>query len=242
MNNIANIRTQYRLSKGSHKGVLIALVVLLLWSSCLAIGLNYTIDFSSPFTYLLVLLQTHLYTGIFITSHDAMHGSVSWNKKINHGIGRLCATIFMFNRYKVLFPKHHEHHKFVGTEDDPDFHEGNFFAWYFSFLKEYVTWQQILLAAISFNLLKLAFPTPNLLLFWILPSLLSTMQLFYFGTYRPHMGEHEADNQHKSHSAPKNHWKAFLTCYFFGYHYEHHAFPFTPWWKLHKVKEELNKN
>jgi beta-carotene ketolase (CrtW type) len=27
-----------------------------------------------------------------------------------------------------------------------------------------------------------------------------------------------------------------LSCYFFGYHYEHHESPQTPWWKLYQIK------
>jgi hypothetical protein len=30
----------------------------------------------------------------------------------------------------------------------------------------------------------------------------------------------------------KNHVLAFFSCYFFGYHYEHHHSPGTPWWML----------
>jgi beta-carotene/zeaxanthin 4-ketolase len=29
------------------------------------------------------------------------------------------------------------------------------------------------------------------------------------------------------------------SCYFFGYHWEHHHSPATPWWELWKVKETL---
>ncbi|RZL43682.1 MAG: fatty acid desaturase, partial [Pedobacter sp.] len=28
----------------------------------------------------------------------------------------------------------------------------------------------------------------------------------------------------------------FITCYFFGYHLEHHQKPATPWWQLYKSK------
>ncbi|MEL7193577.1 MAG: fatty acid desaturase, partial [Bacteroidota bacterium] len=35
----------------------------------------------------------------------------------------------------------------------------------------------------------------------------------------------------------RNHMWAFLTCYFFGYHFEHHDSPNTPWWKLWELKE-----
>jgi len=43
-------------------------------------------------------------------------------------------------------------------------------------------------------------------------------------------GEHV--NKHQSRSQHKNHVLAFFSCYFFGYHYEHHDAPWLPWWKL----------
>jgi fatty acid desaturase len=27
-----------------------------------------------------------------------------------------------------------------------------------------------------------------------------------------------------------------LTCYFFGYHLEHHQYPTLPWWRLYQKK------
>ncbi len=221
-----------------HTGVLIALVIIVLWFATLAAGLNLEVDYRSPWLYLLILAQTHLYTGLFITAHDAMHGTVSANKKLNTALGHITALLFSYNFYHRLFPKHHEHHRFVATEKDPDYHEGNFFAWYFSFLKQYITWQQIVLMAITFNLLKLVFPVENLILLWMLPGVLATFQLFYFGTYLPHKGHHSDKNRHFSRSQAQNHLRAFLTCYFFGYHYEHHDSPGTPWWQLYKKKEE----
>jgi beta-carotene ketolase (CrtW type) len=41
---------------------------------------------------------------------------------------------------------------------------------------------------------------------------------------------------YKARSQKRNHLGAFFCCYFFGYHYEHHAFPETPWWRLYKKK------
>jgi beta-carotene ketolase (CrtW type) len=76
----------------------------------------------------------------------------------------------------------------------------------------------------------------NLILFWELPAVLSTLQLFYFGTYLPHRGVHDKGNIHQSRSQAKNHIWAFISCYFFGYHYEHHAYPHMPWWKLFSTK------
>lgn len=222
-------------------GVYIGIGVILLWTATLLFNFQYEVNWTNPLTYLLILIQTHLFTGLFITAHDAMHNTVApGRKQLNRIIGTIATTLFVFNSYKQLRPKHHKHHKHVGTADDPDFHSGNpnFFLWYWDFLKEYITWKQILLAAITFNLLKLVFPQENVILYWIIPSLLSTLQLFYFGTFVPHMGEHAADNHHKAHTQGKNHLWAFLSCYFFGYHYEHHDSPGTPWWRLWQMKEE----
>lgn len=229
---------RYALAKGSNTGIYIACTIIGLWVTALAAALLTPVNFNPILNLLFVLLLTHLYTGLFITAHDAMHGSVSWNRRVNLFIGRLCTTLFMFNSFKVLFPKHYEHHKFAGTEKDPDYHPPNPILWYFKFLLEYVSVKQIVFAAITFNLLRLLFPVSNLLLFWIAPSFLSTLQLFVFGTYLPHRGEHAPDNKHHARSQTTNHFWAFISCYFFGYHYEHHDSPHTPWWLLYKMKEE----
>ncbi len=223
-----------------HLGVIIGISIILLWAAVLTYGLSITIDYSSPLLYVLILVQMHLYTGLFITAHDAMHGTVSQNKTVNKSIGVLSALLFSYNFYGRLFPKHHEHHRFVATDQDPDYHKGRtgFIPWYLSFLGQYITWQQILLMAITFNLLKLIVPVENLILLWMLPAVLSTVQLFYFGTFLPHRGSHAPDNVHHSRTQKKNHLWAFLSCYFFGYHYEHHASPGTPWWKLWKMKSK----
>lgn len=218
------------------KGILIALTIISAWSISLLLLLHWEINFANPLTYIGILIQTHLYTGLFITAHDAMHGVISRNIRTNHFIGWLAAILFSFNFYWRLFPKHHEHHQFVATDKDPDYHHSdNFFFWYLSFITTYINIWQLLLMAVTFNLLKLIFPVGNLMMFWILPAVLSTFQLFYFGTYLPHRGENP--NKHRSRSLSRNHLWAFMTCYFFGYHYEHHDSPNTPWWRLWKVKE-----
>jgi beta-carotene/zeaxanthin 4-ketolase len=221
------------------KGLLIGWAIITTWALMLILLLNWEINWTNPLVYLAIGIQTHLYTGLFITAHDAMHGVVSSNKKINHLTGWIAAILFSFNFYWRLFPKHHEHHRNVATDQDPDYHpSGKFWIWYFSFIRQYVNLWQILLMAVSFNVLKLFYPVENLIVFWMLPAILSTLQLFYFGTYVPHMGE--IHNKHHSHTQNKNHIWAFISCYFFGYHYEHHDSPRTPWWRLWKLKEESN--
>ena len=220
-------------------GILWALLIISCWFLNLYIGINLDLSFSNPWVYLLILLQTHLYTGLFITSHDSIHGVVSTKyPKINDALGKFCTILFAFNQYGKLKTKHHMHHNHVNTENDPDVHQGNFFIWWFKFMWQYVTWQQVLAMAITYNILKLWFPMWNLILMWELPAILSTLQLFYFGTYLPHRGTHEADNVQQSRSQSKNHVWAFISCYFFGYHYEHHAYPYLPWWKLPLAKEK----
>jgi len=219
----------------SNKGIIITSCILLLWVANLLFGLSIHIQSNFVVAGILILLQTHLYTGLFISAHDAMHGTLSPNKKANNFFGKICTSLFAFFSYQKLYLNHHKHHDFVGDDDDPDYYEGNFLNWYFQFLKHYISIKQIVLYAISFNLLKLFIPTENLLLIWILPAITSTFQLFYFGTYLPHQKEHH-HKKHKSTSFKKNHFLAFISCYFFGYHYEHHEFPYVPWWQLYKVK------
>ena len=219
------------------KGLAIGWTIILLWFVSLSILLQLTISWASPWVYLGILVQMHLYTGLFITAHDAMHGVVSSHKKNNDLTGWIAAILFSFNFYKRLFPRHHAHHRHVATSQDPDYHDsGNFLIWYISFIRQYVTVWQILLMAVTFNILKLFFNTENLIVFWMLPAILSTFQLFYFGTYLPHRGDH--DNKHHSDTQSKNHLWAFVSCYFFGYHYEHHDAPGTPWWRLWREKEK----
>ena len=226
-------------SQPAYKGVWIGILIILSWVGLLSFNLGYEVNIYSPWTYVLILLQTHLYTGMFITAHDAMHGTVApQNSKLNHWIGRICTFLFMFNDYSKLYLKHHEHHNHAGTSEDPDFHKGNenFWSWFINFSKEYITFWQLLAATICLNILRFVLPLENLILFWILPSLLSTLQLFYFGTYLPHHGTHEEGNLHNARSQKRNHVLAFLSCYFFGYHYEHHDSPWTPWWRLWRNK------
>lgn len=223
------------------KGVWIGISIICLWSFSLLCLLHfYEVSWQNPLTYIFILLQTHLYTGLFITAHDAMHGAVSRNRNLNDTIGKIAAGLFAYNSYKKLFPKHHQHHRYVATDQDPDYHDGNFISWYIKFALEYVCWWQIILMAITYELLLLIFPKPNVILFYIIPSLLSTLQLFYFGTYLPHRGKKK--NKHHSSTQSKSHLWAFLSCYFFGYHYEHHHRPGVPWWQLYKEKEKLISN
>ncbi len=214
-----------------------ATLIVGLWFTTLGYALQTPLHPIAVKTVLLIWAITHLFTGLFITAHDAMHGTASSNRTLNEWIGRLTVILYATFSYKKLYTNHHLHHQHVHTNGDPDYHQGNFFAWYFSFMKHYVSLLQIVFMAIIFNLLSFIFPQENVVYFWLIPALLSTLQLFFFGTYLPHKGEHA--NVHHSRSFMNNHLLAFVTCYFFGYHYEHHDSPGTPWWLLWK-KKKLN--
>ena len=226
--------------KVSRIGLLIALIVLGCWIVSTVLLMQWQLDYKNPLVYLMVLVQMHLYTGLFITAHDAMHGTISSNRLVNNSIGQICTFFYALFWYPKLYTKHHKHHSHVHSAEDPDYHEGGFLSWYVRFIRNYLSIWQVVAMAILFNVLKLWLPQANLLLFWVAPSLISTLQLFYFGTYQPHKGEH--DNKHHSRSQPKNHVLAFFSCYFFGYHYEHHDSPGTPWWKLWKVQHHQSGN
>ncbi|MFY9153136.1 MAG: fatty acid desaturase [Prolixibacteraceae bacterium] len=223
-------------------GLIIALTVIFLWLAHLVYLLVFVeFSFTSPEMLLHIAIQTYLYTGLFITAHDSMHGQVSENKFVNAWIGRLCTWFFAPLSYAQLNRKHKLHHQFPGEADDPDFCTAsqNFWRWWFSFLNNYISWMQIILMAVAFNILQNWVSQLNLFFFWVLPSVLSTFQLFYFGTYRPHRLPHsESMMPHRSRTQKDSHLWAMLSCYFFGYHFEHHESPRTPWWKLYQIKNQ----
>jgi beta-carotene/zeaxanthin 4-ketolase len=222
-------------------GLFIAFFIILLWAGHLVYSVLFVnVNLLSPFLYLHILIQTFFYTGLFITAHDAMHGTVAKNRKLNDFVGQLATTMFAFLSYRILKKKHYLHHLFPATEDDPDFspRSNNFFIWWFIFMKNYTTWWQIVLMAVTFNILLIWFNETQLLAFWVIPAILSTLQLFFFGTYLPHRKPFSEEMKpHNSRSLPKNHLAAMLSCYFFGYHWEHHNSPTTPWWKLYQIKK-----
>ena len=230
-------------NKSQFKGLFIAIIIVSTW--VISLSLLLSLDISKLKFWMLlpvILWQTFLYTGLFITSHDAMHGVVfPQNTKINHFIGTLTLSLYGLLPYQKLLKKHWLHHHNPASKIDPDFHNGkhqNFFAWYFHFMKGYWSWGQIIALTILYNFAKyiLHIPTDNLTYFWVLPSLLSSLQLFYFGTFLPHrepMGGYVQPHCAQTISRPI--WWSFITCYHFGYHEEHHEYPNVCWWQLPEI-------
>ncbi|MBD2002805.1 MULTISPECIES: beta-carotene ketolase CrtW [Cyanophyceae] len=230
-------------SEDTYLGLAIAFAIITLWASSLIF--LFSLDLSQvPVLWKIVALvwQTFLYTGLFITAHDAMHGVVvPQNLKINNFIGSLVLTLYGLFSFDELRKKHWEHHHHPASELDPDFHDSkhkNFFAWYLYFMMGYWSWKRLIGLMVVFNLISFTFhiAEANLTLFWVIPSILSSVQLFFFGTYLPHQEpEGGYTNNHRAKTNALPIFWSFITCYHFGYHEEHHEAPHVPWWKLPEV-------
>ena len=195
---------------------------------------------------LLAFLTLWLCTGLFISAHDAMHGLVApKSPKFNAMIGQLCLGLYAGLSYKRLLSGHIEHHAHPSTEEDPDYWPGFLGAvgWYFRFMLQYLSPLPILIVAGTYHSLVhgVGIPPHRLLAMWIAPQVLSSFQLFYFGTYLPHRpgAPYEGEGLYKARSNSYPTWLSLLTCYHFGYHYAHHKAPWVPWWKLPNYHQQL---
>lgn len=243
-------------------GLQVASVIVMLWISSLVFLSFIDVVQLTPLWILVAILgRTFVQTGLFIVAHDAIHGAVlPSDHRLNHWIGQLALTLYALLSYEKLSLNHWQHHRHPGQVGDPDFHDGihrNRFAWYLKFMKGYLDAKQRVVLFFGMGLIFFTLhsgfhvPVTNLFLFWVLPIALSSMQLFLFGTYLPHRvakGEAtptgsvgaESDNAENSHYATSSNYPpvwSFLTCYHFGYHWEHHEYPFLPWYCLPSVRQ-----
>jgi beta-carotene ketolase (CrtW type) len=228
------------------RGVLIALAIFTSWAVSLCLLLSIDVD-TVPIAVrsMLIVWQTFLYTGLFINAHDAMHGAIApSNPKLNNAIGTVSILCYALFSYKNLVKAHWLHHRHPASETDPDFHNGqhkNPVAWYLQFMLNYWSWTRLAGLVAIFHLLRgfLHISELSLILFWIVPSILSSVQLFFFGTYLPHR-EPEGGYKNSSRAQSMN-WStfwSFISCYHFGYHLEHHECPHVPWWSLPQVHQQ----
>jgi beta-carotene/zeaxanthin 4-ketolase len=223
-------------------GILMAVLVISGWLLHLVYMFAFVeFSFSNPWVYLHILVQSFLYTGLFITGHDAMHGSISKRKSMNSFFGYLSVFLFAGMSYSKLIKNHGLHHRAPATGEDPDFYtrSQNFWIWWMVFMWRYLTIIQLVIMAVAYNIFIHVFGLPELkvLIFWALPAILGTLQLFWVGVWWPHREPHLPHMMpHKARSQHKNHLWAMVSCYFFGYHWEHHEDQRIPWWQLYKTK------
>lgn len=221
-------------------GLTLALAVLCGWAGTLYASLfvlNWGVWFwAAP---LAIALQCWLFVGMFIVAHDAIHGTLSPALPgLNSLIGAGFVLVYAGFRYETLAAEHHAHHRHAGTAADPDFHAEDpraFWPWYVAFFRNYFGWREFTLiagAAIALAII-LGPKAPLLLVFWALPAILSSVQLFYFGTYLPHRhGSDTFSDRHNARGTDQPWLISLLACFHFGHHHAHHAMPWVPWWRL----------
>ena len=207
---------------------------------------------SLPIALVLGALQCWLSVGLFIVSHDAMHGSLvpggsSLGRRINSAVGAGLLFLYAGFSWRKMRGAHFDHHKLAGRPGDPDFDEhypDRFWRWYTTFLKRYFGAGSVLFVFTVVLVYWLAFAVPveKIVLLYGLPAIASSLQLFYFGTYRPHRhdGKPFAD-RHNARSENFGTLASLASCFHFGYHREHHHHPETPWWKLPQTRRQFTR-
>lgn len=234
-------------------GITVATAIILFWFVSLISFLNIDLTTVSPLLIILgVLLRSFLHTGLFITTHEAIHGVITANQSLNNAIGYLTSWLYALLDYKILAANHRLHHRYSASDRDPDFYlnnPNNFLLWYLNFMKKYQQGRQawillIGMAIIFGTFVGLHISLVNIFLFWVIPILISSWQLFIFGIFLPHKQSKEGySDRHRATSSNYPVFWSFITCYHFGYHWEHHQYPNVPWYKLplkkFKVKNQM---
>jgi beta-carotene/zeaxanthin 4-ketolase len=203
----------------------------------------FRIDASSwPLVPIIVALQCWLSVGMFIVAHDAMHGSLAPRApRLASAIGGVLLFIYAGFGWRRMRDAHFDHHRHTATDADPDFYVDNphdFWPWYTQFLRRYfgpmsMIW--VWTVVLTYNFI-VGVPQENVILLYGVPAIASSLQLFYFGTYRPHrheaLGASEFADRHQARTNDYATLASLFSCFHFGYHHEHHLSPATPWWAL----------
>ena len=247
MNGGSNSSGRPDLSSTSRLGLLLNGAIFLAWLASLVglLGVDLTVlpkPLLLPCLLAAVVGRTILTTGLFIVGHDAMHGVLlpeqrGWNDRL----GSVALALYASLPYRQCRFNHELHHCFTASEQDPDFHgdaAAGIFGWYLRFMSGYLTANQMARLLSGWGLLALAacWLSPlgwlNVLLFCTLPLLLSSLQLFVFGTFLPHRSQRAPGHQPRAQSLDLPGWLSLLACYHFGYHREHHERPELAWFEL----------
>lgn len=196
-----------------------------------------------PLALAMAALLCWLSVGVFIVSHDAMHGTLApgW-PRLNAAMGAALLFLYAGFAWARMRDAHFAHHRHAGEAEDPDFDADNparFWPWYATFFRRYFGWQSLawVSSVVALYWLVLGVSEVQLVLLYGAPALLSSIQLFYFGTYRPH--RHNGGAFPDDHNARSDHFgtlASLASCFHFGYHLEHHRRPDVPWWALPRAR------
>lgn len=226
-----------------NRGLYHAIIIIVCWAMCLYTCL-YQLDINTPIMVHILIFPTMalLYTGLFITGHDAMHGVICRNVKLNDGIGYVTMFLYACFSFKTMRDKHMSHHQHTcSIEQDPDYHGGNsnIYVWFFKFMTTYITIEQIIYLYIVGHLLNA--PMINTVVYMAGAGLVSSFQLFYFGTFLPHKPETHINTRNQiisRTSVASSRLESFLKCFHFDCHMEHHNHPNIPWFDLWDTHEK----
>ncbi|RDC59422.1 Beta-carotene ketolase [Alteripontixanthobacter maritimus] len=235
-------------------GLTLAALIVAAWAalhvySMLVFELTWT---NLPAALFMAAVQCWLFVGLFIIAHDAIHGSLAPGfGRLNGAIGGALLLLYAGFGWRRMRAAHFDHHKHSGKVGDPDFDEnnpGHMGRWYTTFLKRYFGWRSALYVWLVTMAYWLLFEVPmvQIMLLYGLPAIASSLQLFYFGTFRPHRHEVSSGDgreaafadRHNARSESFGTLASLASCYHFGYHHEHHLHPSTPWWALPLKRRE----
>ncbi len=222
-------------------GLILAAAILAAWLGLHVYGLFvFELTWARvPLALAMAAVQCWLSVGLFIVSHDAMHGSLAPRRpRLNGLIGGGLLFLYAGFAWRRMRAAHFDHHRHPGHEGDPDFDTRNpraFWPWYATFLQRYFGWRSALYVStvVTIYWLVAKVPMAQIVLLFGLPAIASSIQLFYFGTFRPHRHADEPFvDRHNARSEDFSVFASLASCYHFGYHREHHRHPETPWWAL----------
>ena len=221
-----------------NKGPWLAAILGLGWVTLHIYGVFVIDILEQPLVALAVgVALTWFYTGLFIVAHDAIHETLfGRGDPRNRRVGSIIHFLYAGFDFDAMKAAHIDHHDYPGSERDPDFNPNDpkrFLPWFKRFFLRYFGWRQFAILS-GFALLQflLGASILNLVLLWGMPSILSAVQLFYFGTYLTHRHDDDFADHHNARSNSYPEWLSLLTCFHFGYHHEHHLYPHEPWWRL----------
>ncbi len=227
----------------SYVGLGLAIAIFMLWCGSGVLLLGLPLSQISWWAIIFAIgCRTFLHTGLFILAHDAMHGNlIAHRPSLNRAIGQIAVGLYACLSYNHCQANHLTHHHQPEQVGDPDFHDGTHchpIFWYCKFMQGYFSVSRFLLFLSILSVFSLGTKLIwdvhylNLCLFFLVPLILSSLQLFIFGTYLPHGQKGSFFDSRYFPSTLRYIW-SLLSCYHFGaYHQRHHACPQLSWFQL----------